>query len=122
MASLRGPYAGTGPPVIPLRRPVRGQPQKPFLTGRADGRAGVATFVPPPAFTIGALTASDAPGSVLTAAGAASGLTAATAARAALTAADAQSGTAAYTATYGARYGPAEGTLTAADTRTGGPS
>jgi hypothetical protein len=93
-ASQRGPYAQTGPPVKPLGHALRGQPAKPVLTGRAAWRSGTYTapFVPP--FTVGALTAADAAGSVLTAAGSSSALTAST---------------------------TASGTLTATDQRTGGP-
>jgi hypothetical protein len=83
--SLDGIRAGTGPPVRGLDGPVRGQPQAPVLYGRADSRVGIAVFVPPPPFTIGTLTASGAPSSVLTTAGAASALTAVTAPLAAWT-------------------------------------
>ena len=72
--------------------PPSAQPQKPLLTGRAAWRAGAYTapFIPP--FTIGALTAADAPASVLTAAGASSALTASTAASSTLTAGDQRTG------------------------------
>ncbi len=92
--SLDGIRAGTGPPAIPLRRPVRGQPARPFRTGRAAWRAGAYTAPVVAPFTVGALTARDAPGAVLTAGSGGSVLTAATA---------------------------AQGTLTARDQRTGGP-
>jgi hypothetical protein len=93
--SLRGPYGQTGPPAVRLRHPVRGQPAVPVLTGRAASRSGTYTapFVPP--FTIGALTAADQPGSISTPAQAASALGASTA---------------------------PQNTITAATTRTGGPS
>jgi hypothetical protein len=121
VASQRGTYAQAGPPVRPLGHALRGQPARPLLTGRAAWRAGTYTapFVPP--FTVGALTAADKAASVLTAAGAGNALTASTAAGSTLTAAAAASGTTAYPATYSAVYGPLEGTLTATDTRTGGP-
>jgi hypothetical protein len=91
-ASQRGPYAGTGPPVRPLGHALRARPQAPVLYGRADWRAGTAVFIPPPPFTIGTLTASDVPGSTLSAAGASSALTAATAATGTLTAQDQRTG------------------------------
>jgi hypothetical protein len=121
-ASLRGVQGVTGPPVRPLGHALRAQPQKPLLTGRTASRAGIATFIPPPPFTVGALTAADTASGVLTAAGASSALTASTAASGTLAGAVAAAGTAAYAPVYGPVYGPQEGTLTATDTRTGGPS
>jgi len=95
-----------------LRRPVRGQPQKPVLTGRALWRAGTYTAPVIAPFTIGALTAADKPGATLTTATTAAGT---------LTGAD--SGYAGgYPGTYQPTYGTAAaGKLTAGDTRTGGP-
>jgi hypothetical protein len=73
------------------------------------------------AFTIGTLTASTAPRAALTANGAPSAVLTAAAATATLTASTAAAGGTAYAPVYGPGYGPQEGTLTATDTRTGGP-
>jgi hypothetical protein len=122
-ASQRGPYGQTGPPVVRLRRPVRGQPARPLLTGRATWRAGVYTapFVVP--FTVGALTASTAPGATLTAFGDPAGVMTASAATGALTASTAAAGADSYPDIYYSDIYPAApaATLTATDQRTGGP-
>jgi len=110
---------GIAPPPKWRRLPDR-KPAQRAVVRRGIGLANIL----PPAFTIGSLTASTAPGSTLTAAGAASALTAATAPGAALTAATdgAAPQAAQYQAVYAATYGaPLSGTLTAADARTGGP-
>lgn len=73
--SLDGIRQGGGPVVRALDGPVRGQPQKPVLYGRADSRAGIAVFVPPPVLQNAAssptVTAGDT--SVLSATGAVHG-------------------------------------------------
>lgn len=65
--SLHGLQQPAGAPAYPLHRPVRGQPQRPVLTGRTSSRTGTFTFVAPPAFTVGALSAATAPAASLTA-------------------------------------------------------
>jgi hypothetical protein len=119
-----GTYARTGPPVPPLHRPVRSRLPGPVLTGRIRS-----TLLPPVAsvpivvpFTVGTLTATDTGAGALTAAGTSSALTASTAPSGTLTAVTAASGGAEYGSTYSGTYGPQEGTLTATDTRTGGPA
>jgi hypothetical protein len=110
------PPASAAPPRW-RRLPDRRRPQRALTRGLA------APFVPPPPFTIGALTARDAPGSTLTAAGASAALTASTAAGGTLAAgtSGAASGSG-YQPAYPPYYGaPPSGTLTAADARTGGP-
>jgi hypothetical protein len=62
--------------VAALHRPVRAKLPAPVLTGRHRGTEPVAVFIPPPPFTVGTLTASDAPLTSLTAAAAATGGTA----------------------------------------------
>jgi hypothetical protein len=100
------------------RLPDRRPPQR-AVTRRGAGLANAL----PPAFSIGTLTAADAPLDTLTAGTAASALTAADAPGATLTAgtSGAASGDG-YQPSYPPYYGaPPSGTLTATDARTGGP-
>jgi hypothetical protein len=103
-----GPLRATRRPPAGLSRPVRLQ------------RALAASAFVPPSFTVGQLTAATAASS-LTASGVPSGTLTAGTASGTLTAATSASGADEYGPAYGPDYGPQEGTLTATDTRTGGP-
>jgi hypothetical protein len=110
--------------VARLRRPVRGQPQKPTLTGRAAWRAGTYTAPVVAPFTVGTLTAATAATATLAPGDRAAGaLGASTAASSALTATATAAGTDSYPDIYYSDvYPPAPaGVLTATDQRTGGP-
>jgi hypothetical protein len=81
-----------GPLVAPVIRPAGNRPRWPALPRRGRRLQIPLVGAPPPAFSIGALTATDTGRSTLTAGQAANALTATTAATAAITATDQRTG------------------------------
>ena len=86
------PPAAPGPLIPPVIRPAGSRPRWPARPRRGCQWIPALIGAPPPPFSIGALTASGAPGAVLTASGASAALTAGTAPGSTLIATDQRTG------------------------------